>query len=176
MAQPRTPQFPTTQVTPNYLPKEDQVSPEFAKLEAERLWPYVWQLACRLEEIPKGGDYVTYDIVDESIVIVLTSNSAVKAYYNVCPHRGRRLTSDCGNAQHFVCRFHGWQYNLDGENIKVVDKDDWKGCLQEADIRLKEVKVDFWCGFVFINMAPACEPLARFLSPLDDYCSKFEFE
>ena len=133
----------------------------------------MWQLACRLEEIPKVGDYVTYEIVDDSIVVVRTAEDRVKAYHNVCAHRGRRLTEGCGHMQKFVCRFHGWQYDLDGNNTKVVDRQDWGDCLKDADIRLKEVKSGTWGGFVFINMDPDCEPLAEFIDvPVDDYCSK----
>ena len=168
--------FPPEEVRDDFVPKEVYFSPEFARLEEQYLWPYTWQLACRLEEVPEVGNYVTYDIVDDSIIIVRTDDNKVKAFHNVCPHRGRRLTQGCGSAQHFVCRFHGWQYNLNGDNVKVIDRDDWKGCLNDADIRLREVRIDFWGGFVFINMDPNCEPLAKFISPVDDYCSRFEFE
>jgi phenylpropionate dioxygenase-like ring-hydroxylating dioxygenase large terminal subunit len=168
--------FSPDEVRDDFIPKDVYFSPEFARLEAEHLWPYVWQLACRLEEIPNVGDYVTYDIVDESIIIVRTSKTTIKAHHNVCPHRGRRLTQGCGHAQHFVCRFHGWQFGLDGDNTRVIDRADWGDCLSPTDIRLKEVKVDTWGGFVFINMDPNSESLAEFLRPIDDYCAKFEFE
>ena len=168
--------FSPDEVRDDFVPKEVYFSPEFARIEAENLWPYVWQLACRLEEIPRVGDYVTYDIVDDSILVVRNSETTIKAYHNVCSHRGRRLAQGCGHARQFVCRFHGWRYDLDGENVEVVDRGDWGGCLEDADIRLKEVKVDTWGGFVFINMDPGCESLAEFIRPVDDYCSKFEFE
>ena len=172
------PPFSPDDVKDDFIPREPYFSREFERLECENLWPYVWQIACRLEELPKVGSYVSYDIVDESILLVRTGEGPhdVKAYHNVCPHRGRRLVDDCGHAQRFVCRFHGWQYNLHGENVKVVDRDDWKGCLVDADIKLAPVQVDFWGGWVFINMDKNCEPLAKFLEPLDQYCSKFEFE
>ena len=70
--------FPPNEVRDDFVPKEVYYSPEFAKLEAEQLWPFVWQLACRLEEIPKVGDYVTYDILDDSIIIVRVTDSLVK--------------------------------------------------------------------------------------------------
>ena len=164
------------EVRDDFVPKDVYYSPEFARLEAEALWPRVWQIACRLEEIPNIGDYVTYDIVDDSIIVVRVSDSAVKAYHNSCPHRGRQLTQGCGHTKQFVCRFHGWRYDLNGNNTFVVDRADWGDCLRDEDIRLKEVKVGFWGGFVFINMDPAAEPLARFIEPIDEYCSKFEFE
>src|SRR3546814_12855609 len=70
--------FSPDEVRDDFIPKEVYYSAEFARLEAEHLWPYVWQIACRLEEIPKVGDYVTYDIVDESIIIVRTDATTVK--------------------------------------------------------------------------------------------------
>lgn len=171
------PSFAPQEVRDDFIPRDVYFSREFAQLEAEKLWPHVWQLACRLEEIPNVGDYVTYDILDDSIIVVRNSETTVKAYYNVCPHRGRRLTEGCGHVQkHFVCRFHGWQYDVHGANTKVVDRDDWGGCLKDEDIRLGEVKVGTWGGFVFINMDANCEPLEKFLEPLDEYCGKFEFE
>ncbi|MEP6546337.1 MAG: aromatic ring-hydroxylating dioxygenase subunit alpha [Gammaproteobacteria bacterium] len=168
--------FSVEEVRDDFVPKEVYYSPEFARLEAEKLWPFVWQLACRLEEIPNVGDYVTYDILDDSIIVVRVTDSLVKAYHNSCPHRGRQLTEGCGHTPNFVCRFHGWHYDLHGNNTRVVDRADWGGALDPAEIRLKEVKTGTWGGFVFINMDPKCEPLSQFIQPIDEYCSKFEFE
>ncbi|RJG01346.1 aromatic ring-hydroxylating oxygenase subunit alpha [Noviherbaspirillum sedimenti] len=168
--------FPIGDVRDDFVPKEAYYSPDFARLEEERLWPYVWQIACRLEEIPKIGDFLTYDIVDDSIIVVRTGESEIKAYHNVCAHRGRRLTEGTGRAEKFTCKFHGWQYDLGGKNIRVIDRDDWGACLKEGDANLKEIKADTWGGFVFINMDPQSQSLAEFLHPVDDYCAKFEFE
>src|SRR5262249_27996954 len=140
MSEPKAPQFPTDAVTPHFLPKEDQLSPAYAQLEADKLWPYVWQIACRLEEIPNVGDFVTYDIVDDSIVVVRTSPDEIKAFHNVCPHRGRRLTEGCGRTKLFKCRFHGWEFGLDGANVKVIDRKDFGTYFTDADIALHAVK------------------------------------
>ena len=164
------------EVRDDFVPKDVYFSQEFARQEEEQLWPFVWQIACRLEEIPKVGDFLTYDIVDDSIIVVRTGENQVKAYHNVCPHRGRRLVNGSGHTKKFVCGFHGWQYSLDGENIKVVDPEDWGGCLKEGDTHLKEVKADTWGGFVFINMDPKSQSLAEFLNPVAGYCDKYEFE
>lgn len=175
--------FPADAVRDDFIPKEDYLSKEFAELEAENLWPKVWQIACRLEEIPNKGDYVTYDIVDESIIVVRAGDGPdgpndgdVKAFYNVCPHRGNQLAEGCGSAKQFVCSFHGWRFGLDGRNIAVIDRDDWGGCLTDDDIRLGEVKVGIWGGWVWINMDPACQPLDEFLEPMKALCDKYEFE
>src|SRR5712691_8793046 len=66
--------------------------PAFAQLEYEKLWSRVWQVAARLDEIPAAGDYTTYDIGDQSVLIVRVDADTIKAYHNVCPHRGTALS------------------------------------------------------------------------------------
>ena len=103
---------------PMVIPIEAYVSEDYARNENEKLWAKVWQSTCREEEIPKVGDYVTYDILDESIIVVRSAPEKISAYYNVCQHRGRRLTEGCGHAVRFHCRFHGWCWNLRGSRFK----------------------------------------------------------
>jgi len=81
------------------ISNEAYVSEEYARAEADKLWAKVWQVACREEEVEKVGDYVTYDIMNESISVVRVSPDRIAAYYNVCPHRGRKLTDGCGPHQ-----------------------------------------------------------------------------
>jgi nitrite reductase/ring-hydroxylating ferredoxin subunit len=159
-----------------FISKEAYTSREFAQLEAERLWPRVWQVACREEELPHIGSFVTYDIVDDSIIVVRTAKDRIQAFHNVCMHRGRRLTEGCGSTTQFMCRFHGWKWALDGSNTEVVDRADWGGALNDESISLRSVKAETWGGFVFINMDPDSEPLLRFLGPVDEHCRRFEFE
>jgi len=75
----------------DFVPKSDYVSADFDRLEFARLWPRVWQIACREEELQALGDYVNYEIGEESILIVRTAVDCIRAFYNVCSHRGRRL-------------------------------------------------------------------------------------
>jgi phenylpropionate dioxygenase-like ring-hydroxylating dioxygenase large terminal subunit len=159
-----------------YIKKEAYISKEFAELERKYLWPRVWQMACRLEELPKVGSFVTYDILDESIIVVRTSATELKAYNNACLHRGRRLTAGCGHINTFVCKFHGWSWNLQGENIKVMDGEQWGEELQRSNLKLRQYKVDTWGGFVFINMDPNAESLRSFLDPVPSYIEWHEFE
>ncbi len=172
----RRSKFPASDVRDDFIPKEAYFSREFAELEAKHMWPKVWQVACRLEEIPEVGNYVTYEILNESIIVVRAEEDTIKAYHNVCPHRGTRLVKGTGRAQQIVCRFHGWKFDRHGKNIQVVDRDDWGGCLSEDDLHLQEVQVDFWGGFVFINLDPDCEPLLDYLSPVAERVEKYEFD
>src|SRR5262249_44847419 len=156
---------------------------EYARQERDKLWRKVWQQAGRVEEIPEVGNYLTYDILDDSIVVVRTAPDKISAYYNVCPHRGRRLVdapkggrNACGKKKQFVCGFHGFRYNLDGECVNVFQKEDWNGALTPARTHLGEVKADTWGGWIWINMDPRCEPLRDYLEPAASILDPFELQ
>ncbi len=168
--------FSPDEVRDDFIPNDAYIDPDFARLEEEKLWPHVWQLACRLEEIPNVGDYCTYDIVDDSIIVVRTAPDTIKAFHNACTHRGLPLTQGFGSAERFHCRYHGWKFSLDGECTDIIDRDDWQDCLKGEDVNLREVKVGTWGGAVFINMDPECQPLEEFLAPVEEYVGKFQFD
>ena len=73
---------------PSRIPKQRYYDADFYALETELFWPRVWQMACRLEEIPKAGDFVEYEILDQSIIVVRVDADTVRAYHNACRHRG----------------------------------------------------------------------------------------
>ena len=161
---------------PVVIPVEAYTSEAYARAENDKLWGKVWQVACRAEEIPRVGDYFTYDILDESILIVRSAPDKISAYYNVCQHRGRRLMEGCGHTQRLVCRFHGWAWNLKGENTFVLDPQDWGKSLTPENLHLKEVKVDTWGGWVWINMDPNCASLKSYLEPAVSMLSGLELD
>jgi phenylpropionate dioxygenase-like ring-hydroxylating dioxygenase large terminal subunit len=168
--------YSADEVRDDFIPPADNLDPDFARVEAEKLWPKVWQMVCRLEEIPKVGDYYTYDILTDSIIVIRTGQDEIRAFHNSCPHRGNQLTQGRGNARQFVCSFHGWRFGSDGRCIKMVDEKDWEGCLSKDEVKLAAVKVDTWGGWAFVNMDPDCQPLRAFLEPMATRCDPFEFE
>ena len=90
-------QIPWAVDTPDRIPKQRYYDPDFYALEAELFWPRVWQMACRLEEIPKAGDFVEYEILDQSIIVVRVDADTVRAYHNACRHRGVKLVEGNGS-------------------------------------------------------------------------------
>jgi phenylpropionate dioxygenase-like ring-hydroxylating dioxygenase large terminal subunit len=166
-------------VRDDFIPKADYVSPEMLRLEKEKMWPKIWQMACRVEEIPKVGDFVNYKIFDDSILVTRTDQDKIQAFYNTCQHRGRKLRDEeKGHAGQWYCRFHGWKYNLDGSIAYVHDRDDWAACpLKDEDLSLKEVKVGTWAGWVWINQDPDCVSLEEYLGDeLMEVFAPFEWE
>jgi phenylpropionate dioxygenase-like ring-hydroxylating dioxygenase large terminal subunit len=163
------------------IPVEAYLSEDYVRAERDKLWRKVWLQVGRVEEIPEVGSYLSYDILDDSIVVVRNTPDTLKAYHNVCPHRGRRLVDTppgtrnaCGKKKLFICGFHGWRYDLDGENIHVPHKEDWQGALTPQNTHLSEVKVDTWGGWIWINMDPNSEPLREYLEPAASMLDPFE--
>ncbi len=147
---------------------------DFFNLEMEKMWPKVWQWACREEHIPEPGDNIVYDIGDYSILVVRTQSGAIKAYHNSCLHRGTQLRpSDSeGSSSDFRCPFHGWVYSLEGALVELPCKWDFPH-VDKAKFNLPEVQVGLWGGFVFINMDPDCKPLEDYLEVLPEHFKHF---
>jgi phenylpropionate dioxygenase-like ring-hydroxylating dioxygenase large terminal subunit len=148
---------------------------EYANLEMERLWPQVWQIACREEEVPNAGDYFEYVLGNQSILVVRTRTDVLKAYFNNCLHRGTQLAKGCGNVDQFVCPFHAWRWSLDGQIRYVHDRADFPG-LSDEQLQLPECQVGLFGGFVFIKMAEGGPTLAEFLAPISGQIGPYRLE
>ncbi len=153
-------------------------SSEFMRLEWDRMWTRVWLLGARLLDMPEPGDYVVTEIGRESILIVRQENGGVRAFYNVCQHRGNRLR-DCGRgsageSRSFKCQYHHWEYNLDGSYRRIPDLDTFpQGAPRHA---LSEVRCDTWGGFAWYTLDPEAPPLAEFLAPMPQHLDAYHFD
>jgi phenylpropionate dioxygenase-like ring-hydroxylating dioxygenase large terminal subunit len=169
---------------PMTIPVEAYVSQEYARAERDKLWRKVWQQVGRVEEIPEVGSYLTYDVLDDSIIVVRTGPNEFAAHHNVCMHRGRKLVDNAEGAKNavgrarksFVCGFHGWTYGLDGTCTHIREQDDWQGKLSARNTHLAPVQVDTWGGWLFVNMDPDCESLADYLMPAAKILDPFGLE
>jgi Rieske 2Fe-2S family protein len=163
----RTPlEVPWAVEQPDRIPKQRYYDPEFYQLEAQLLWPRVWQMACRLEEIPKPGDFVEYEIIEESIIVVRVDATTVRAYHNACRHRAVKLVEGSGNRRSLVCPFHGWCWDLNGHNTYVAMPDAFEAHnLDPAELRLVEVRCELWGGCAWINLDHRAPSLRDCLEP-----------
>ena len=149
------------------VPATRYTTADFHRLEMERMWSQVWQMACRAEEIKDVGDHILYDIGKYSLIVVRTATDDIKAFYNVCRHRGRQLRDTGGKVAAFRCPYHGFTWNLDGTLKSVPCAWDFPHVV-DSEFSLPEVLVDQWGGFVFINLNPKAAPLAAQLQDLPD--------
>ncbi|HEV3132183.1 MAG TPA: aromatic ring-hydroxylating dioxygenase subunit alpha [Acidimicrobiales bacterium] len=152
---------------PDRVPKDRYFDPAFYQLEVERLWPRVWQMACRLEEIPQPHDFVEYEFLDQSVIVVRTDDRGVRAFQNTCRHRGVRLVEGQGTCESgFVCPFHGWCYGPDGANTFVTQAKTFaEHNLQPEDLNLTPVQCEVWGGCAWINLDDEAPPLRRCIEP-----------
>jgi phenylpropionate dioxygenase-like ring-hydroxylating dioxygenase large terminal subunit len=152
---------------PDRVPKQRYFDAEFYQLETERLWPRVWQMACRLEEIPRPHDFAEYEFLDQSVIVLRTDDMVVRAFQNTCRHRGVRLVEGRGFcADGFTCPFHGWCYGLDGRNTAVPRRKSFAAHNTEAqDIALIPVRCEAWGGCAWINFDAQAPPVRECMEP-----------
>ena len=168
---------------PVIVPAEAYISPEYARAEQDHLWRKVWLQAGRTEDLVETGDFITFDIGPDSVIITKKADGSIAAYHNVCPHRGRRLVDTPegqrnarGKRNSFICGYHGWAFNLDGENTYVEHKDDWQGSLCQDRAGLGKVRVDTWGGWIWISLNPDGESLREFLGVVPDMLAPYELQ
>ena len=153
---------------PDRVRKERYFDPDFFQMEAELLWPRVWQMACRLEEIPRSLDFVEYEILDQSVVVVRSEDGVVRAFQNACRHRGVKVVEGRGTCDSgFVCPFHGWCYGVDGRNTAVPRAKMFsEHNLEPGGIDLVPVRCEVWGGCAWINLDADAPPLRDCIEPI----------
>ncbi len=140
------------------LPAWTYHSPAMLELEKRKLFLNHWQIACHVSDIPNTGDFITLDIAAERAIIMRGDDGVVRAFHNLCRHRGSRVAAEsrghCKNA--LVCPFHGWVYNLDG-TLRGAARPQSFADMDRSKFGLKPIDSEIWLGFVFIRFAPGAQ-------------------
>ena len=150
-------------------------SPEFFARELQAMWPNVWQFAAREEEIPDGGDVVVYENAGRSYLVTRQADGSVRAFHNVCLHRGRKLRLESGWSKDFKCPFHGFTWNTDGSLKEIPCRWDF-GHLESEQMALPEAQVGRWGGYIFVKEAEGGPTLEEYLAPLPDHFRRWRHE
>ncbi|MGH8139909.1 MAG: aromatic ring-hydroxylating oxygenase subunit alpha [Steroidobacteraceae bacterium] len=161
------------------VPVAPYISAAYFQLERERIFGDAWLLACHESEIPEPGDFLVKEIplFRSSVVIVRGTDQRVRAFYNVCKHRGNKVVCQqgYGHKKAFLCRFHGWTYALDGRLRGIPESDRFPG-VDRKEHGLQRYTMDLWNGFVFINAAAApAKGLREYLGSLADALDPYPF-
>jgi phenylpropionate dioxygenase-like ring-hydroxylating dioxygenase large terminal subunit len=158
------------------IPKERYTSGEFMAQEWEHIWTKVWLLGCREDQIPEPGDYICTDIGKESVLIVRQRDGGVKAFHNVCMHRGNRLADEgLAHVENFVCGYHGWRYDSDGSFADIPDLETFPQGAPPCS-GLSELPCEAWCSFVWFSLDPQVGPLLDYLGELVGHMEPYHFE
>ncbi len=157
------------------LPASRYTSPEFFQRELTAMWPNVWQFAAREEDLRSPGDVHLYENAGRSYLITRQDDGSVRAFHNVCLHRGRKLRIDSGWSKEFKCPFHGFNWNIDGSLKEIPCRWDF-GHLSDADMQLPEAQVGRWGGYIFLKDAEGGPTLEEFLAPLPEHFKRWRHE
>ena len=153
---------------------ERYFDPDFMRREWNGIWTRTWTCAGRVSDLAHPGSWFKYDLGLESFIVSRGADGVIRAFYNVCQHRGRRLVTDeFGRGPSFVCGFHSWVYGSDGVNRRVTDREFFKPGALCGDLSLPQVRCEIWGGFVFINMDRDAEPLLAFLGAMPDMLAMY---
>lgn len=156
-------------------------SHEEMELEWQKFWTKTWWFAGLLHDLPEVGDYFRADLGRESFVVVRhgKKHNDVRAFYNVCPHRGNQLVqNDFGRVNNacFQCDFHGWQYKLDGSNAKIRDEHIFRPEAIAHRPGLTPVRCEIWNSLVFLNLDPNAAPLREQLGVIPQHLDVYPID
>jgi phenylpropionate dioxygenase-like ring-hydroxylating dioxygenase large terminal subunit len=161
--------------TPHALPAWVYHNSDLNRLELERILLPSWQLVCHVNSIPNAGDYQTFDLGPESVLVVRDRDGSIRGFHNVCRHRGARLLDGSGHcAAAITCPYHGWTYRLDGGLIGMPVRESFPG-LDRALHGLRTVRTDIAFGFVFVCLAGDPPPVAQVWGALADEFLPYRF-
>jgi phenylpropionate dioxygenase-like ring-hydroxylating dioxygenase large terminal subunit len=154
--------------SPTRVPVDRYISAEFAALENERLWSRVWQIACSVDHVAEPGDFFEYSVGSYSVLIVRADDGELRAFQNVCRHRGNAICQGAGSGlRELRCGYHRWTWDLQGRLREVPSRRGF-GVLRNEDFPLLAASVGMWGPLVFVNLDPHAAPLDGFLEGVPD--------
>ena len=152
------------------------LDPEVLQLEDERIFSRTWQFAGHVSQVPDPGTYLTANAGTQPVLVVRDDEGELRAFRNVCRHRGSRLLSGSGECKKAIrCRYHGWTYRMDGELIGVPEGRQIPG-LDKSELGLFPARVEVLQGLVFVNLDIDATPLAEQVAGLPERLARYGFE
>ena len=159
------------------LPGWTYADAECFAVEKERVFAPSWQVVCHQSDVPNSGNWHTLDYIGESVIVVRGSDGVLRAFTNVCRHRGSRIVDGAsGCARKLVCPYHAWSYDLDGRLTGVPDHASYPA-FDKANHGLARVDIEVWRGFVFVRLVDDGGPsVAQMMAPYDAMVAPYCFE
>jgi len=148
------------------MPKEVYTSQAFHALERERVFGREWLCAGRAESLPKAGDYLTYRIGHQPIIVIRQKDGSLKAFSNVCRHRMMKLLEGEGSCRRIVCPYHAWTYDIDGKLIAAKHMERTNKFAMD-EVRLPEVRCEIWHGWIYVTLNNRIATPAKKFAKLD---------
>lgn len=159
------------------LPAWIYSDPDFFALEKRSIFRTSWQLVCHLNDIPNVGDYHSFDLLGESVVVVRGDENRIRSFHNVCRHRASRLLDGpkghCG--RRITCPYHAWSYALDGRLIGVPHRETFRD-FEPSRHGLAQLEQEIFMGFIFVRFEPGLPGVREMLAPYIDELAAYRME
>ena len=150
--------------------------PEFFEAEKKAFLRAAPQVVCHESEIAEPGEWRSIEYLGESVIVIRGDDGQVRAFSNVCRHRGSRLVDGtAGCAKVLTCPYHAWSYARDGKLVGVPHRGEYPG-LRTEELGLVPVALETWHGFLFVSLEPGAPAVAEMMAPYEDEVSHYRFE
>ena len=150
--------------------------PEFFEAEKKAFLRAAPQVVCHESEIAEPGEWRSLEYLDESVIVIRGDDRTVRAFANVCRHRGSRLVDGNGGcAKVLTCPYHAWSYARDGRLVGVPHRSEYPG-LRMEDHGLVPVALEMWHGFLFVTLEQGSPSVAEMMAPYADEVALYKFE
>jgi phenylpropionate dioxygenase-like ring-hydroxylating dioxygenase large terminal subunit len=150
--------------------------PEYFQVEMAKVMRPAWQVVCHLSDVAEVGAWHTLDFLGESILVVRGEDEVVRAFTNVCRHRGSRLVAGgSGCARMLACPYHAWSYGLDGR-LSGVPLGETYPALDRAAMGLAPVEMEIWRGYIFVRLEGGGPSVAQMMAPYEAQIAAYRFE
>ena len=148
------------------LPARWYVDAEVFQAEKERIFHRSWQYVGHTGQVSSVGDFFTTQLGDMPVVILRGADGEIRAFANVCRHRGSEVVLECaGNRKTLQCHYHGWTYNLDG-TLRNAPRENEQREFAKERLGLAPFAVETWGPLIFVNPSPAATPLREVIGEL----------
>jgi choline monooxygenase len=148
------------------LPARFYCDPEIHEREKDAVFYRSWWLAGHVSRLEEPGSYLTTRIHEQSVFVIRGRDGELRGFYNVCQHRGHELLDGEGKTAVITCPYHAWCYGLDGK-LRTARNTEGMADFDPADFGLPPVRIEVFCGFVFVNLDPEAEALADLTGDLE---------
>ena len=157
------------------LPREYYVSGDIFAAEQDAIFGRLWTCVGRASQLARPGDYMVRPVAGESLIVVRGRDGAIRAFFNVCRHRGTRLCADeSGRFDDVIrCPYHAWTYGIDGQLVGAPHMQDVDG-FDRADYPLHTAAIGDCGGFLFVNLSRMPSSFSRWFAPLADRIDRFD--
>ncbi|HUD27795.1 MAG TPA: aromatic ring-hydroxylating dioxygenase subunit alpha [Novosphingobium sp.] len=151
---------------------------EFFALERERLFPSGWCAVTVASLIPEKGDVMPVDVAGWPVLLTRSRDGEIKAFHNICRHRGIKLVTECTHKARLTCPWHAWTYSLEGELLATPEiggaKVNQADGFDRGELGLKPIRVGRWLDLVFVNIDGTAPPFEEWIAPLEALLADYD--